>query len=185
MAKVLVVYYSQTGMTEKMASYIAEGIRFTGNLADTEPISKIIGADDLKGYDGYIFGAPTISLDVPEPMKAFLNLAKSATLKGKLGGAFGPYRHEVAYAPGGKAAEILFDTLENALEMEPFELGPLRLKEAMVDDIEGLRACQAYGKAFGEELGIKKSEPHVSAQIQNDIELEEDIVSVHKDEMEG
>ena len=168
-----------------MANYIAEGIRFTGNLADTKPISKIISAYDLNGYDGYIFGAPTISLNVPEPMKVFLALAKRAKLKGKLGGAFGPYRHEVAYAPGGKAAEILFDTLECALEMEPFELGPLRLKEVLVNDIEGLRACQAYGKAFGENLNVKASETRLSAQIEKDIELEEDIVSVHKDEMEG
>ena len=184
--KVLVVYYSQSGMTEKMANYIAEGIRFTGNLADTKPISKIFGADGLNGYDGYIFGTPTISLDVPEPMKAFLNLAKSAELKGKLGGAFGPYRHEVSYAPGGKAAEILFDTLECAFEMEPFELGPLRLKEVMVNNAEGLRACQTYGRAFGEELGNKKNTE--SAPIQsdtNDDEIEEDIISVHKDEMEG
>jgi flavodoxin len=181
MAKVLIVYYSQTGLTEKMANYIGEGIRFTGNMADTKSISNITGPDDLNGYDGYIFGSPTISLDVPESMKAFLNLARSATLKGKLGGAFGPYRHEVSYAPGGKAAEMLFDTLECTFGMEPFGLGPLRLKEVVVNNIEGVRACQAYGKAFGEELGIKRS----NAQIQNDVELEEDIVSVHKDEMEG
>jgi len=34
MKKVLVAYLSRTGKTEKMAEYIAEGIRFTGNTAD-------------------------------------------------------------------------------------------------------------------------------------------------------
>jgi flavodoxin len=34
MKKVLVGYYSRTGNTEKMAEYIAEGIRITGNQAE-------------------------------------------------------------------------------------------------------------------------------------------------------
>ena len=152
MKKVLIIYFSLTGTTQKMAEYIAEGVRFSDAIADAKGISDIVTADNLKGYDGYILGAPTVSLDVPEPMKAFLDFDWIPNLSGKLGGAFGPYRHEVSYAPGAKAAEILYETLQSTLAMVPFELGPLRLKESIVNSTEGLRACQAYGKAFGEKL---------------------------------
>ena len=34
MKKVLVAYYSRTGLTEKMAGFVAEGVRFSGNEAE-------------------------------------------------------------------------------------------------------------------------------------------------------
>jgi hypothetical protein len=36
--------------------------------------------------------------------------------------------------------------------MEPFELGSFNLKEAVVATVEGMRACQDYGKVFGQSL---------------------------------
>ena len=36
MKKVLIAYYSRTGMTEKMAEAVAEGVRFSGNGADVK-----------------------------------------------------------------------------------------------------------------------------------------------------
>ena len=41
MGKVLITYYSRTGKTEKMAEYIAEGIRFSGNSAEIRKLSDI------------------------------------------------------------------------------------------------------------------------------------------------
>ena len=153
MKKVLIAYFSLTGTTEKMANYIAEGIRFSSQQAVTKKISDIKTANDLNGYDGYIFGSPTYFQDVAEPMKTFLFLARKAKLEGKLGGAFGSYTHDVSYAPGGKGAAIVFDTMQYVYKMEPFELGPLKLKEAMVETTEGMQACQDYGRVFGEKLG--------------------------------
>jgi flavodoxin len=56
MKKVLVVYVSRTGNTQKMAEYIAEGIRFSGNEADIKKTTEIKNEKDLEGYDGYVFG---------------------------------------------------------------------------------------------------------------------------------
>jgi len=146
MKKVLIAYFSLTGKTGKMAEYIAEGIRFGGQQAATKKISNIKRADDLAGYDGYIFGSPTYHRDMAEPMKTFLFLAKKADLEGKLGGAFGSYTHS------GDAPAIIFDTMQYVYKMEPFELGSFNLKEAVVDTNEGMRACQDYGRVFGEKL---------------------------------
>ena len=147
MKKVLIAYFSLTGKTEKMAEYIAEGVRFSGQQAVTRKISDLKSANDLAGYDGYIFGSPTYHRDMAEPMKTFLFLARKANLEGKLAGAFGSYTHS------GDAPAIIFDTMRYVYKMEPFELGSFNLKEAVVETIEGVRACQDYGRAFGEKLG--------------------------------
>lgn len=64
MKKVLVAYVSRTGKTEKMAEFIAEGIRFSGNEAILKKVSEIKSAKDLAGYDGYAFGCPTYHKDM-------------------------------------------------------------------------------------------------------------------------
>jgi flavodoxin len=165
--KVLIAYISLSGTTEKMAEYIAEGVRFSGQQAVVKKISDIKSANDLADYDGYIFGSPTYHRDMAEPMKTFLFLAKKANLEGKLAGAFGSYTHS------GDAPAIIFDTMQYVYKMEPFELGALNLKEALLEETgrgepshrqyiagevhgeagEGMRACQDYGKVFGQKLG--------------------------------
>jgi flavodoxin len=147
MKKVLVVYFSLTGKTEKMAEYIAEGVRFGGQQAVIKKISDIKSANDLAGYDGYIFGSPTYHRDMADPMKTFLFLARKANLEGKLAGAFGSYTHS------GDAPAVIFDTMQYVYKMGPFELGSFNLKEAVVETSEGMRTCQDYGRVFGEKLG--------------------------------
>ena len=55
--KVLIAYFSLTGNTEKMAEYIAEGIRISGQQAVVKKISDIKSANELVGYDGYVINA--------------------------------------------------------------------------------------------------------------------------------
>jgi flavodoxin len=154
MKKVIIAYFSSTGKTETMANYIAEGVRFTGNQAITKKISEIKSAADLQGFDGYIFGSPTFSLDLPSPMKKLLANVNYSFLQGKLAGAFGPYKHEVGYTPAGVAAALILEEMQKDFKMEPVDLGALKLKEDLVETGEGMRACQDYGRFFGEKLGL-------------------------------
>jgi len=147
MSRALIVYFSLSGNTEKMAQYIAEGVRFSGNEATVRKVSEVKNKDMLDGYDGYIFGSPTYHRDMAEPMKTFLFLAKQANLKGKLAGAFGSYTHS------GDAPGIIIETMQYVFGMEPFELGSFNLLERMVDSSEGVKSCQDYGKVFGEKIG--------------------------------
>jgi len=153
MKRVLIAYFSATGTTEKLAEYIAEGIRISGQEAVVRKIAEIKTLEDLAGYDGCIFGAPTYSLDVPETMKKFLLAVEKAGLEGKMGGSFGSYSHEVAYKHDDYAPAIIFNTLRDVCKMEPFGLGPLTLAEDIVDTGEGMKACHDYGRVFGEKLG--------------------------------
>ena len=146
MKKVLIAYDSRTGKTEKMAETIAEGIRMAGHEAELKKITKIKSEAELQGYDAYIFGSPTYHRDMIGTMKTFLFLAQKANLGGKLGGSFGSYTHS------GDAPAIIFDTMEHVFKMKMSSLGSFNLKEALVEDMEGLRACQDYGKSICEQL---------------------------------
>jgi multimeric flavodoxin WrbA len=152
MGKVLIAHHHAGGSTEKMASYIGEGVRIGGHEADVKEIADIKSPLELVGYDGYIFGSPTYSLDVPENMKTFLIMAQQAVLDNKLGGAFGSYTHDVGYRHDNHAPAIIFESLQESYKMKPFDLGPLILREDVVDTYEGMRACQEYGRVFGHKL---------------------------------
>jgi len=146
MKKVLIGYYSRTGMTEKMAEYLAEGVRFTGNEADLKKISELKNEKDFQGYDGYMFGCPTYHKDITENFKTFLFLAQKAKLEAKPGGAFGSHTHS------GESAGIIFDTMEHVFKMNMTSLGPLSLKESQIATREGMGACHDYAKDYSKKL---------------------------------
>ena len=147
MKKVLVAYYSRTGLTEKMAGYIAEGVRFSGNEAELKKIADVKDEKDFEGYDGYIFGCPTYHKDMTTNFKTFLFKVQRMGLEGKLAGAFGSSTHS------GEAPKLIFDTMEFVFNMKMTNLGPFDLREKVVGSTDGMRACQDYGKALGQELG--------------------------------
>jgi len=146
MKKVLIAFASRTGNTEKMAEYIAEGIRFSGNEAVLKKISDLKNTKDIAGYDGYALGCPTYHRDMTGGMKTFLFMAEKANLLGKMGGAFGPYTHS------GESAPMLFDTMNYVFKMDMVDMGALSLKDGILATDEGLKACQEYGKAIGQKF---------------------------------
>lgn len=147
MKKVLIAYFSLSGNTQKMAEYIAEGVRIGGSQAKVKKLSAINNAEELTGYDGYILGCPTYHRDMTESMKKFLFLMRKANLEGKLSGAFGSYTHD------GNAPQMIYDTMQFVFRMTPFGLGAFNLLESKVDTLEGMHACQDYGRVFAEALG--------------------------------
>jgi flavorubredoxin len=147
MHKLLVAYISRTGMTEKMASYIAEGIRMTGKEAVVKKTTEIQKDTEMQGFDGYLLGCPTYHRDMTSGMKNFLFLAQKANLVGKMGGAFCSYTHS------GESGPMIFDTMQHVFKMDMVDLGALSLKEHTIDTQEGIKACQEYGKAVAAKLG--------------------------------
>ena len=146
MKKVLIGYVSRTGITGKMAEYIAEGVRIGGHEASLIKIAEVKNEKSLEGYDGYIFGCPTYHRDLTGGMKTFLFLAQKLNMVGKIGGAFGSYTHS------GESAQMIYDTMQHVYKMDMTDLGALNLKESVVPTDEGQRACQDYGKAIAEKF---------------------------------
>jgi flavorubredoxin len=142
--KILIAYTSRAGTTEKMANYLAEGIRISGDEVEVAKIASLKTEKQLSGFDGYIFGCPTYHKDMTGGMKQFLFLAEKANLTGKIGGAFGSHTHS------GESAPMIFDTMQHVFKMDMVTLGPLNLTEAMMQTDEGSKACQQYARAVSE-----------------------------------
>ena len=87
MAKVLIVYDSRTGNTEKMAQAVAEG---TKQVKDIEVVVKKVDQaklEDLLNADGIIIGSPTYYGQMSGKIKTFID--DSVKIHGKLAGKVG------------------------------------------------------------------------------------------------
>ena len=146
MKKVLIAYSSRTGTTRKMADYLAEGVRMSGNEVETAKISTLKDETAIAGYDAYLFGCPTYHKDMTGGMKQFLFKAERANLTGKVAGAFGSHTHS------GEAAPMIYDTMQHVFKMDATTLGPLNLTEETMGTDDGLKACHDYAKAVTEKL---------------------------------
>ncbi|MBD3340240.1 MAG: 4Fe-4S dicluster domain-containing protein [Candidatus Lokiarchaeota archaeon] len=73
--KVLIVYFSQTGNTFKIAKNIREGIKKSGNYCILKDIKKT-DLDELTSYDLIGFGTPTFFYREPKNFTTFLKSLK-------------------------------------------------------------------------------------------------------------
>ena len=140
MGKFLIVFATRSDETKGIANLIGEGIRIAGHEANVKKINEIKNEEDLKGYDGYVFGSATYHGEMITSMKQLLFIAERAELKGKPGGAFG------AFGWSGEAPGRIFDTMANIYGMNMVAAGPLMLKASWVEG--GMKACQEYGKSI-------------------------------------
>ena len=145
MSKVLIVYASRTGETEKIAQLIAEGIRISGIEANVVRVTDIKSGSDLQGYDALVFGSSTYHGTMMGQMKTMLFMAEKAGLEGKAGGAFG------AFGWSGEAPGRIYETMENIFKMDMVG-DPLMLKSASLGG--GIGMAQDYGKKIAEKLAV-------------------------------
>lgn len=89
MAKVLVVYYSRTGNTERMAQLIAEAIQAEGVEVECKRVAET-SVDDLLAADGIAMGSPTYYGTMAWELKKLIDesVAQHGELDGKVGAAF-------------------------------------------------------------------------------------------------
>ncbi len=89
MKKILIIYYSETGNTKKMAEFIADGIKEENVDVITKEVSDV-KVEELLEYDGIIIGSPTYYGLPAYKVKKLLDdsVALHGKLEGKVGGAF-------------------------------------------------------------------------------------------------
>ena len=89
MAKVLILYFSHSGNTAKMADIVAEGVRSSGSEAIVKDVKKA-DVDELLKPDGIIIGSPTYYGTMAAEVKKFIDesVKHHGKLVGKVGGAF-------------------------------------------------------------------------------------------------
>jgi len=143
MPKILVLYYSRTGKTEKMAKAVADGARSVQGV-DVE-LNYYISPEELAGFDAILVGAATYHHDMPVSFKTLFEevAVKNINLKGKVGAAFG------SYGWSGEASKLIIEIMKNKFEMEVTE-PPLPIKYE--PDLESIEKCKELGKRIAERL---------------------------------
>lgn len=143
MPKILVIYYSRTGNTEKMAKAVAEGARSVQGV-EVE-VNYYISPEELAGFDAILVGAATYHHDMPVSFKTFFEevAVKNINLKGKVGAAFG------SYGWSGEAAKLVIEIMKNKFEMNVTE-APLPIKYE--PDQASIEKCKELGKRIAERL---------------------------------
>ena len=146
MAKLLVLYDSQTGNTEKMAEAVAEGARSVPNV-EVE-IKYYAGPDEFAEAAAVVFGAPTYYHDITLPIKQMLEETAKAGVKlqGKIGAAFG------SYGWSGEAAQQVLEILKNRFGMKIIEPPITVLYTANAAKLE---ECRKLGKNVAEKIASK------------------------------
>ena len=107
MFKILVLYYSRTGNTEKMAKAVTEGAKAAGKVQ--VDMNYFVEAEDLGDFDAILVGAPTYHHDLPIDIKMLFEEAAARTinLKGKQGAAFG------SFGWSGEAPKLVLEIMKN------------------------------------------------------------------------
>jgi len=143
MKRILVLYYSRTGNTERMANNIAQGARISDNIS--VELSYHIEPQELGGYDVIVVGAPTYHHDMPIDFKNLFEEAavQGINLKGKIGVAFG------SYGWSGEAPKLVLEIMKNRFQMQVTEQ-PLLSNYAPNE--KTIASCKELGKRIAENL---------------------------------
>lgn len=105
-ARVLVVYYTASGNTEKMAGGVVAGVKRVAGAAAVLKKVEDTTKEDLEAADAIILGCPTYFGDVPGRMKTFMddwNWKWKVDFTDKIGGAFATGGGQV----GGKEHTVI------------------------------------------------------------------------------
>jgi NAD(P)H dehydrogenase (quinone) len=89
MPKILIIYYSRTGNTEKMANLISEGVLSEGVDIELKRVENTT-VEDLLSSDGIIIGSPTYYGTMSAEVKKLIDdsVSHHGSLEGKVGAAF-------------------------------------------------------------------------------------------------
>src|SRR5208337_437882 len=115
MMEILVLYYSRTGNTEKMAKAVAEGAQISDKIR--VELNFHVEPEELVNFDAIVVGSPTYRGEMPIDFKKLFEevSAKKIRLKGKVGATFG------SYGWSGEAPRIILEIMKNEFEMQMIE----------------------------------------------------------------
>jgi NAD(P)H dehydrogenase (quinone) len=147
--KVLILYYSGSGNTERMAKVIAEAMKSSATNVTVEDVGKF-DVSLLPNYDGIVLGSPTYFSNMSWQVKKVIDESivhyRGGKLKGKTAGIF-------TSAGTRRDGRDCLKTLEIALGyhhgMKVVE-GILRVDGESDKDVE--KSCREYGKKLAKEV---------------------------------
>jgi flavorubredoxin len=144
--KVVIVYDTMWGSTEKMALAIADGVIEAGARAEVMKLRAAHRSDiatELLDAGALVVGSPTINNNIFPTIADLLVYVKGLKPKGLVGAAFGSY---------GWSGESV-KQLEEWLSSMKVELAADAVKAKYVPEEKILAACRALGETVARKLG--------------------------------
>ncbi len=147
----LILYYSTTGKTEKMADQIAKGAEKAGVNAILKKVEDCT-LEDLVGANGLAVGSPTQYSNMAWQTKKMLDetimafYTKGHSLRNKVCGCF---TSTGAYDDGKECLRMLDLAFGNALKMK---IVPGLILESKDVDAGNMSACFGFGQKIAREI---------------------------------
>ena len=143
--KVVVVYETMYGATDKMARKIVEGIIGSGvevRLFDINQSDRTEVIKEMLDAKGYIIGSSTHDNDMLPNIAGFLEFLKGLKPKNRVAGVFG------SYGWGGGAIK----GIENILKEAGIEVIQPFLSVKHVPDDNEIKQCYEFGRGFANSI---------------------------------
>lgn len=146
--KIVLLYLSPHGNTEKMARAFVEGAQRDGVEVASH---HIVGMADeeirtlMEEADALVFGVPTVARDIPPPMWHVLAALSSVKMKTTIAAIFG------SYGWSGEACKMT----EERLKGMGFKLVADPVRSMFTPTPEALEQCRALGQAVSEAVEKK------------------------------
>jgi NADH oxidase (H2O-forming) len=145
--KIIILYLSPHGSTEKMAHAVAAGASHDGIEVASYHINNL-NAGELRNLmeeaDALLFGVPTFNRDIAKPMWEVLAYLSTVTLKTNLAGIFG------SYGWSGEACKMAEDRLKSL----GFKMVGDTVRTLFSPKPEVLEQCEALGRAAAEAVAV-------------------------------
>ena len=142
--KIVIIYETMYGSTEKMARKIVEGIADAGvavKLFDITQADRTEIVKEMLDAKGYLIGSSTHDNGMLPTMVGFLAFLKGLKPKGRIAAAFGSYGWS-----GGAVASIEKEIKEAGIEIAP------SISFKYLPDTNEMKRCYEYGKEFAGKL---------------------------------
>jgi NAD(P)H dehydrogenase (quinone) len=147
--KILILYYSGSGNTERMAKAIAEAMKSPAMNVTVENVGKF-DISLLPNYNGIVLGSPTYFSNMSWQVKKVIDESiihyRGGKLKGKVAGIF---TSAGTRRDGRDCLKMLEIALGYHHGMEVVE-GILRVDGESGKEVE--KSCQEYGKKLAKEI---------------------------------
>jgi multimeric flavodoxin WrbA len=151
--KIVVIYDSKTGNTEKIARAFTEGASSIAKV-EIKKIGEAFTPTLLGDVDGVAFGSPVYYADISNDMKDFLEHLDSAikanrlNIEGKPAAVFGSYGYDGAWI-----MEEMLKTRIAEIGFKPYEeVCVLIDTEIKYNTEESIKKSWEFGKSFAESL---------------------------------
>lgn len=146
--RIVLLYISPHGNTEKMAAAVAEGARKDGLEVVCQSVARLSDRelrDLLETGDALLFGVPTINRDVPKPIWDLLSFFSTVKLKTNIAAVFG------SYGWSGEACKLVEDRLKGM----GFKLAGEAVRGMFTPTDELLDDCRKLGAAVAEQVAAR------------------------------